>query len=57
VLLELRRHAVARRVLHLVDPANLITLVRYAMSYPVLAAIAGRASCSLPAADGHHGYF
>jgi serine-type D-Ala-D-Ala carboxypeptidase (penicillin-binding protein 5/6) len=38
-------------------PANLITLGEYAMSYPVFAAIVGQASYSLPAGDGHHGYF
>ncbi len=38
-------------------PANLITLARYAMSYPVFASIVGQASYSLPAGDGHHGYF
>jgi D-alanyl-D-alanine carboxypeptidase (penicillin-binding protein 5/6) len=38
-------------------PANLITLGRYAMSYPVFAAIAGQVSYSLPAGDGHHGYY
>jgi serine-type D-Ala-D-Ala carboxypeptidase (penicillin-binding protein 5/6) len=37
-------------------PANLITLGRYAMSYPVFAAIVSQASYSLPAGDGHHGY-
>jgi D-alanyl-D-alanine carboxypeptidase (penicillin-binding protein 5/6) len=37
-------------------PANLITLGRYAMSYPVFASIAGQASYSLPAGDGHHSY-
>jgi serine-type D-Ala-D-Ala carboxypeptidase (penicillin-binding protein 5/6) len=37
-------------------PANLITLGRYAMSYPVFAAIVGQVSYSLPAGDGHHGY-
>jgi serine-type D-Ala-D-Ala carboxypeptidase (penicillin-binding protein 5/6) len=37
-------------------PANLITLGRYAMSYPVFAAIVGQASYSLPAGDGHHSY-
>jgi serine-type D-Ala-D-Ala carboxypeptidase (penicillin-binding protein 5/6) len=37
-------------------PANLITLGRDAMSYPVFAAIAGQASYSLPAGGGHHGY-
>jgi serine-type D-Ala-D-Ala carboxypeptidase (penicillin-binding protein 5/6) len=37
-------------------PANLITLGRYAMSYPVFAAIVGQASYSLPAGHGHHGY-
>jgi serine-type D-Ala-D-Ala carboxypeptidase (penicillin-binding protein 5/6) len=37
-------------------PANLITLGRDAMSDPVFAAIAGQASYSLPAGDGHHGY-
>ena len=38
-------------------PANLITLGRYAMSYPVFAAIVSQVSYSLPAGDGHHGYF
>jgi serine-type D-Ala-D-Ala carboxypeptidase (penicillin-binding protein 5/6) len=38
-------------------PANLITLGRYAMSYPVFAAIVGQVSYSLPAGDGHHAYF
>jgi serine-type D-Ala-D-Ala carboxypeptidase (penicillin-binding protein 5/6) len=38
-------------------PANLITLGRYAMSYPVFSTIVGQASYSLPAGDGHHGYF
>jgi serine-type D-Ala-D-Ala carboxypeptidase (penicillin-binding protein 5/6) len=38
-------------------PANLLTLGRYAMSYPVFSAIVGQASYSLPAGDGHHGYF
>jgi serine-type D-Ala-D-Ala carboxypeptidase (penicillin-binding protein 5/6) len=37
-------------------PANLVTLGRYAMSYPVFAAIVGQVSYSLPAGDGHHGY-
>jgi len=37
-------------------PANLITLGRYAMSYPAFAAITGQASYSLPAGGGHHGY-
>jgi len=37
-------------------PANLITLGRYAMSYPVFATIVGQASYSLPAGDGHHSY-
>jgi serine-type D-Ala-D-Ala carboxypeptidase (penicillin-binding protein 5/6) len=37
-------------------PANLITLGRYAMSYPVFASIVGQASYSLPAGDGHHSY-
>jgi D-alanyl-D-alanine carboxypeptidase (penicillin-binding protein 5/6) len=37
-------------------PANLITLGRSAMSYPVFAAIVSQASYSLPAGDGHHGY-
>ncbi|HTZ26583.1 MAG TPA: D-alanyl-D-alanine carboxypeptidase [Streptosporangiaceae bacterium] len=37
-------------------PANLITLGRRAMSYPVFAAIVGQASYSLPAGDGHHSY-
>jgi len=38
-------------------PADLIALGRYAMSYPVFAAIVGQASYSLPAGGGHHGYF
>jgi serine-type D-Ala-D-Ala carboxypeptidase (penicillin-binding protein 5/6) len=37
-------------------PANLITLGRYAMSYPVFAAIAGQPGYSLPAGHGHHAY-
>jgi serine-type D-Ala-D-Ala carboxypeptidase (penicillin-binding protein 5/6) len=37
-------------------PANLITLGRYAMSYPVFRSIVGQASYSLPAGDGHHSY-
>jgi len=37
-------------------PANLITLGRHAMSYPVFATIASQASYSLPAGDGHHSY-
>ncbi len=37
-------------------PADLITLGRYAMSYPVFSTIVGQASYSLPAGDGHHGY-
>jgi serine-type D-Ala-D-Ala carboxypeptidase (penicillin-binding protein 5/6) len=37
-------------------PANLITLGRYAMSYPVFRAIVGQASYTLPAGDGHHAY-
>ena len=37
-------------------PANLITLGRYAMSYPVFSMIVGQASYSLPAGDGHHAY-
>jgi serine-type D-Ala-D-Ala carboxypeptidase (penicillin-binding protein 5/6) len=37
-------------------PANLITLGRYAMSYPVFAAIVSQASYTLPAGDGHHRY-
>jgi serine-type D-Ala-D-Ala carboxypeptidase (penicillin-binding protein 5/6) len=37
-------------------PANLITLGRYAMSYPVSSMIVGQASYSLPAGDGHHAY-
>jgi serine-type D-Ala-D-Ala carboxypeptidase (penicillin-binding protein 5/6) len=37
-------------------PANLITLGRYAMRYPVFAAIVGQVSYSLPAGDGHHAY-
>ncbi len=38
-------------------PANLITLGRYAMSYPVFAGIVSQVSYSLPAGGGHHGYF
>jgi D-alanyl-D-alanine carboxypeptidase (penicillin-binding protein 5/6) len=38
-------------------PANLITLGRYAMSYPVFSTIVGQVSYSLPSGDGHHGYF
>jgi serine-type D-Ala-D-Ala carboxypeptidase (penicillin-binding protein 5/6) len=38
-------------------PANLITLGRYAMSYPVFSTIVSQVSYSLPAGDGHHGYF
>ncbi len=38
-------------------PANLITLGRYAMSYPVFSSIVSQASYSLPAGDGHQGYF
>ena len=37
-------------------PANLVTLGRYAMSYPAFATIVSQASYSLPAGDGHHGY-
>jgi len=37
-------------------PANLITLGRYAMSYPVFASIVSQASYSLPAGNGHHSY-
>jgi serine-type D-Ala-D-Ala carboxypeptidase (penicillin-binding protein 5/6) len=37
-------------------PANLITLGRHAMKYPVFAAIVGQVSYSLPAGDGHHAY-
>jgi serine-type D-Ala-D-Ala carboxypeptidase (penicillin-binding protein 5/6) len=37
-------------------PANLITLGRYAMRYPVFASIVGQASYSLPAGNGHHAY-
>ena len=37
-------------------PANLITLGRTAMSYPVFATIVSQASYSLPAGDGHHSY-
>ncbi len=37
-------------------PANLITLGRYAMSYPVFSMIVGQASYSLPAVYGHHAY-
>lgn len=37
-------------------PANLVTLGRYAMSYPAFATIVSQASYSLPAGDGHHSY-
>jgi serine-type D-Ala-D-Ala carboxypeptidase (penicillin-binding protein 5/6) len=37
-------------------PANLITLGRYAMSYPVFHAIVSQASYTIPAGDGHHRY-
>jgi len=37
-------------------PANLITLGRHAMGYPVFATIVSQASYSLPAGDGHHSY-
>jgi serine-type D-Ala-D-Ala carboxypeptidase (penicillin-binding protein 5/6) len=37
-------------------PANLITLGRDAMSYPVFSEIVSQASYSLPAGDGHHSY-
>jgi serine-type D-Ala-D-Ala carboxypeptidase (penicillin-binding protein 5/6) len=37
-------------------PANLITLGRTAMSYPVFATIVGQPKYSLPAGDGHHSY-
>jgi serine-type D-Ala-D-Ala carboxypeptidase (penicillin-binding protein 5/6) len=37
-------------------PANLITLGRYAMSYPVFRTIVGQASYSIPAGGGHHHY-
>jgi D-alanyl-D-alanine carboxypeptidase (penicillin-binding protein 5/6) len=37
-------------------PANLITLGRQAMSYPVFSTIVGQVSYSLPAGGGHHGY-
>jgi serine-type D-Ala-D-Ala carboxypeptidase (penicillin-binding protein 5/6) len=37
-------------------PANLITLGRYAMSYPVFRSIVSQASYSLPAGGGHHSY-
>jgi len=38
-------------------PANLITLGRYAMSYPVFSSIVSQVSYTLPAGDGHHAYF
>ena len=38
-------------------PANLITLGRAAMSYPVFSSIVSQASYSLPAGDGHNAYF
>jgi D-alanyl-D-alanine carboxypeptidase (penicillin-binding protein 5/6) len=38
-------------------PANLITLGRDAMSYPVFSGIVSQASYSLPAGDGHQAYF
>jgi serine-type D-Ala-D-Ala carboxypeptidase (penicillin-binding protein 5/6) len=37
-------------------PANLLTLGRYAMRYPVLRAIVGQSAYGLPAGDGHHAY-
>ena len=37
-------------------PANLITLGRYAMSFPVFRTIVSQVSYSLPAGNGHHGY-
>jgi serine-type D-Ala-D-Ala carboxypeptidase (penicillin-binding protein 5/6) len=37
-------------------PANLITLGRAAMSYPVFSSIVSQVSYSLPAGDGHHAY-
>jgi len=37
-------------------PANLITLGRYAMRYPVFRAIVGQSAYGLPAGDGHHAY-
>jgi serine-type D-Ala-D-Ala carboxypeptidase (penicillin-binding protein 5/6) len=37
-------------------PADLITLGRYAMRYPVFATIVSQARYSLPAGDGHHSY-
>jgi D-alanyl-D-alanine carboxypeptidase (penicillin-binding protein 5/6) len=37
-------------------PANLITLGRYAMSFPVFSTIVSQVSYSLPAGDGHHAY-
>jgi D-alanyl-D-alanine carboxypeptidase (penicillin-binding protein 5/6) len=37
-------------------PANLITLGRYAMRYPVFRAIVGQSTYWLPAGDGHHAY-
>jgi serine-type D-Ala-D-Ala carboxypeptidase (penicillin-binding protein 5/6) len=38
-------------------PANLITLGRYAMSYPVFSTIVSQLTYSLPAGNGHHAYF
>jgi serine-type D-Ala-D-Ala carboxypeptidase (penicillin-binding protein 5/6) len=38
-------------------PANLVTLGRYAMSYPVFRTIVGQVSYRLPPGGGHHGYF
>lgn len=37
-------------------PANLITLGRAAMSYPVFSTIVSQASYTLPAGNGHHAY-
>jgi D-alanyl-D-alanine carboxypeptidase (penicillin-binding protein 5/6) len=37
-------------------PANLLTLGRYAMRYPVFRAIVGQSAYGLAAGDGHHAY-
>jgi len=38
-------------------PANLLTLGRYAMRYRVFRDIVGQVTYTLPAGDGHHGYW
>jgi D-alanyl-D-alanine carboxypeptidase (penicillin-binding protein 5/6) len=37
-------------------PANLITMGKYAMRFPVFRDIVGQATYTLPAGDGHHAY-